>query len=139
METSEGVFEPRAVEIGTAYDGRVTITRGLADGDRVVTSGNFLIDSESRLRSAALVSSAARHDERAQSGQNSQPMAMRDPVFGMPLDHAKAQTHSETHRGETYVFCSDKCRKKFQQDPEKYVGEKLGSNALPQHEIEARR
>jgi membrane fusion protein, copper/silver efflux system len=140
VETSEGVFEPRPVEIGTAYDGRATITHGLAEGDRVVTSGNFLIDSESRLRSAAMVSPAVTHDEKAQSGQNrQQPMAMRDPVCGMPLDHAKAHSHVEKYRGETYVFCSDKCQKKFQQDPEKYIGEKLGSTALPQHEIEARR
>src|ERR1700730_484126 len=53
VETSEGVFEPRTVEIGTAFGDRVTVLRDLAEGDRVVTAGNFLIDSESRMRSTA--------------------------------------------------------------------------------------
>jgi len=55
VETSEGVFEPRPVEIGIAYGDRATVTRGLAEGDRVVTAGNFLIDSEKRMRSVAQV------------------------------------------------------------------------------------
>ncbi|HVO61596.1 MAG TPA: efflux RND transporter periplasmic adaptor subunit [Terriglobales bacterium] len=55
VETSEGVFEPRPVETGPAYGNRVVVTRGLASGDRVVVSGNFLLDSESRLRASALV------------------------------------------------------------------------------------
>src|SRR3984893_9662015 len=53
VETSEGVFEPRTVEIGTAFGDRAAVTRGLAEGDRVVTAGNFLIDSESGMRSTA--------------------------------------------------------------------------------------
>ena len=53
VETSDGTFAPRRVEIGTAYGDRATVTRGLAEGDQVVTAGNFLIDSESRMRSSA--------------------------------------------------------------------------------------
>lgn len=51
VETGTDLFEPRPVEVGEAYDGRVVIVRGLQVGDRVVTSGTFLIDSESRMRS----------------------------------------------------------------------------------------
>ena len=58
VETSDGTFAPRRVEIGTAYGDRATVTRGLAEGDRVVTAGNFLIDSESRMRSSAQVFSS---------------------------------------------------------------------------------
>lgn len=50
VETGTDLFEPRPVEVGTAYDDRVVIDRGLKVGDRIVTSGTFLIDSESRLR-----------------------------------------------------------------------------------------
>ena len=54
-----------------------------------------------------------------------------DPVCGMSIDRAKsiAEGHTETYRGESYVFCSDKCHKKFQQDPAKYLQEKLRSAA----------
>ncbi|MGD0567144.1 MAG: efflux RND transporter periplasmic adaptor subunit [Candidatus Sulfotelmatobacter sp.] len=50
VETGTDLFEPRPVEVGEAYDGRVVILQGLQAGDRVVTSGTFLIDSESRMR-----------------------------------------------------------------------------------------
>ncbi len=48
----DGMFEPRQVETGAKLDGKVAITSGLKPGDTVVLSGNFLIDSESRLKSA---------------------------------------------------------------------------------------
>jgi Cu(I)/Ag(I) efflux system membrane fusion protein len=47
-----GRFEPRPVGVGRRAGGRVQITTGLAEGDVVVTTGNFLLDSESRLRAA---------------------------------------------------------------------------------------
>jgi Cu(I)/Ag(I) efflux system membrane fusion protein len=47
-----GHFEPRQVEVGARAQGKVVILRGIAEGETVVTTGNFLVDSESRLRSA---------------------------------------------------------------------------------------
>lgn len=48
-----GRFQPRQVKIGLAgEDGMVQVVEGLAPGEAVVTSGQFLIDSESRLREA---------------------------------------------------------------------------------------
>jgi RND family efflux transporter MFP subunit len=48
-----GVFEPREVESGPAFDGQTAILRGLEPGETIVTSGNFLLDSESKLKTAA--------------------------------------------------------------------------------------
>lgn len=47
-----GRFEPRNVTLGTEADGIVQVLAGLAPGERVVTSGNFLLDAESRTREA---------------------------------------------------------------------------------------
>jgi Cu(I)/Ag(I) efflux system membrane fusion protein len=47
-----GHFEPRQVKVGARAQGKAVILSGVADGETVVTTGNFLIDSESRLRSA---------------------------------------------------------------------------------------
>jgi Cu(I)/Ag(I) efflux system membrane fusion protein len=47
-----GRFEPRRVRAGWSGGGRVAVLDGLAEGERVVTSANFLLDSESRLRAA---------------------------------------------------------------------------------------
>ncbi len=53
VDRGNGYLEPRAVQIGQRLGDRVTITSGLADGERVVASGTFLVDSESQLRAAA--------------------------------------------------------------------------------------
>jgi len=47
---TDGHFEPREVETGREWNGKVEIVRGLSAQDRIVTSGVFLVDSESRLR-----------------------------------------------------------------------------------------
>jgi Cu(I)/Ag(I) efflux system membrane fusion protein len=48
----EGRFEPRMVKTGLASNGHIEIREGLAEGETVVTSAQFLIDSESNLREA---------------------------------------------------------------------------------------
>jgi len=123
VETSDDVFEPRPVELGSAQGDRVTVLRGLEEGDRVVTSGNFLIDSESRIRSAKVVS----NNSKADIASN------HDPVCGMPLADKRAHDgpYTAKYHGETFSFCSEKCQKKFEQDPTKYVSDKLGSTAVP--------
>jgi Cu(I)/Ag(I) efflux system membrane fusion protein len=53
VDRGNGYFEPRQVTTGERADGRIQILSGLRGGERVVTSGNFLIDSESQMRAAA--------------------------------------------------------------------------------------
>jgi RND family efflux transporter MFP subunit len=48
-----GYFEPRKVTTGAKVGNEVIVLSGLKAGERVVTSANFLIDSESKLKSAA--------------------------------------------------------------------------------------
>ena len=50
--TSGNAFEPRPITVGVQFADRVEVLHGLVEGERVVTSGVFLIDSESRLRAA---------------------------------------------------------------------------------------
>ena len=47
-----GYFEPREVVTGWRFDDRVEIVKGLSPGEQIVISGNFLIDSESRMKQA---------------------------------------------------------------------------------------
>lgn len=48
----DGYFEPREIKTGVKLDDKVAVLSGLRPGETIVTSGNFLIDSESRLKSA---------------------------------------------------------------------------------------
>jgi Cu(I)/Ag(I) efflux system membrane fusion protein len=52
VDKGQGRFEPRAVKLGRRGGGLVEITKGLSEGEAVVTSANFLIDAESNLKAA---------------------------------------------------------------------------------------
>jgi membrane fusion protein, copper/silver efflux system len=53
VDLGNGYLEPRKVVVGDRFGDRVAITSGLSAGERVVSSGTFLIDSESQLKAAA--------------------------------------------------------------------------------------
>ena len=52
IDKGQGTFEPRDVKVGARVDGYTEILAGLSAGEKVVTSANFLIDSESQLKTA---------------------------------------------------------------------------------------
>ncbi|NIM65847.1 MAG: efflux RND transporter periplasmic adaptor subunit [Candidatus Latescibacteria bacterium] len=54
IRKSEGVFEPREVKLGLKAEGYYQVLEGVAEGEVVAVSANFLIDSESRLGSAMM-------------------------------------------------------------------------------------
>ena len=49
----QGMFEPREVTLGVKVGSFFEVTQGLEEGERIVTSGTFLLDSESRLMSTS--------------------------------------------------------------------------------------
>jgi Cu(I)/Ag(I) efflux system membrane fusion protein len=53
VDLGDGRLEPREVKLGIATDDAYEVLDGVREGERVVTSGNFLIAAESRIRSAA--------------------------------------------------------------------------------------
>lgn len=104
VEQAAGIFAARRVEAGSRYGDRVRILRGLEAGERVVTSGNFLLDSESRMRQPSLALTAS----------------PKDPVCGMAMDGAKAAAHA-VRDGQTYYFCSTSCRERFGKNAAMYL------------------
>jgi membrane fusion protein, copper/silver efflux system len=52
IDKGNGYFEPREVKVGAKVDNYYEVIKGLKAGERVVTSANFLIDSESKLKEA---------------------------------------------------------------------------------------
>jgi membrane fusion protein, copper/silver efflux system len=53
VDRGNGYFEPRLVETGWRIGDDVQVTKGLRNGERIVISGTFLVDSESRMKTGA--------------------------------------------------------------------------------------
>ena len=52
VDGGDGFFLPREIEVGIESDGLLEVVAGLVEGERVVTSSQFLLDSESNLQAA---------------------------------------------------------------------------------------
>lgn len=130
-----GLFEPRLVKTGWRLGDRVQVVEGLQPGESIVVSSNFLIDSESRMKRAATAPAAVPETAPVASQM---PMAgmgpVKDPVCGMNIDPKAPTTFKKEHGGKTYYFCSDNCKRSFEENPGKYASEKMSA----QHKNEER-
>lgn len=108
VDRGNGYFELRPVQTGLRFGDQVQITHGLLAGERIVVSGNFLLDSESRMKLAA-------------SGIHAAPAT--DPVCGMSVDPQKAREAKRLseHQGATYYFCNIACKRSFDGDPASFL------------------
>lgn len=111
VDHGNGYFEPRTVETGWRLGDRVQVTAGLEPGEHIVVSGNFLIDSESRMRLAQTSAPAAAEKSAAE----------KDPVCGMDVDPKNPKAIKTVYGGKTYYFCSDHCKRSFEADPGQYL------------------
>jgi len=108
VDRGNGYFESRNVHIGSRVGDQVQVVQGLTAGELIVTSGTFLLDSESRMKLAAA---------------GVQGLPLTDPVCGMTVDEGKAKAAKRVseYQSKTYGFCSGGCKKKFDADPTKYL------------------
>ena len=54
VDRGNGDFEPRAIETGWRSTDDVEVTKGLTAGERIVVSGTFFVDSESRMKAGVV-------------------------------------------------------------------------------------
>jgi RND family efflux transporter MFP subunit len=73
VDRGNGYLEPRQVETGERIGDRIEVLKGLTPGELIVTSGNFLIDSESQLKSSASGMAGHQHGSTGGSGKTSSP------------------------------------------------------------------
>jgi Cu(I)/Ag(I) efflux system membrane fusion protein/cobalt-zinc-cadmium efflux system membrane fusion protein len=52
VDHGEGYLEPREIEVGPRVDDHTLVLKGLRNGERIVSSANFLVDSEAQLQAA---------------------------------------------------------------------------------------
>ena len=108
VECGEGVFQPRAVETGWSDAGLVQIVQGLSAGERIVTSGTFFLDSESRMRApepGAAASCSAEpaptgHEDASSGGAGTDPHAGHHGA-GASREHGGEQEAAHAHAGHS--------------------------------------
>jgi membrane fusion protein, copper/silver efflux system len=108
VDKGNGYFEPRSVETGWRLGDLVEIGKGLMAGERIVISGTFLIDSESRMKAAS---------------QGIFGAVAKDPICGMDVDEKRAAAagRKSEYQGATYYFCADECKKRFDAEPARHA------------------
>ncbi len=98
-----GKFEPREVKLGVSSKGLVQVLEGVEPGEVVVTSSQFLIDSESKLREATakMLESAATKQSKDMQAEVEMDMEMD---MEMEMDHGEmdmmGMDHGEMDHGE---------------------------------------
>ena len=108
LDKGEGMFTPKNVVTGMESRGMVAILEGVMAGDRVVTSSQFLLDSESKLREAAnkMISGdegeKVDHSKMDHSKMNHGDMEMDDPK----MDHSK-MNHGDTEMDYSKIKSGD--------------------------------
>lgn len=96
VDLGEGRLQPKEIEVGVRASGMIEVRDGLAAGDRVVSSGNFLIAAESRIRSATTIWAQEPDDPQASAGGEAPPTSSHDhagPSYTCPM-------HPEVHEHE---------------------------------------
>ncbi len=105
-----GFFQPVEVHLGAAYDGYYEVLHGLQPGDTIVTSAQFLIDSESNLR-AALSQLGHQHGSAPAAPPTPEPHQPETPSpphqhqQAPPAPHRHSSDQKQPHRAAHAVTC----------------------------------
>ncbi len=141
VDKGAGAYEQRRVKLGRAGDEHWEILDGVGPGERVVTTGNLLIDGQAQLNSQAGEAPAAVSVSPTAAPQSTQALPagikpyLLDAciVTGLKLG-SMGEPPSLISQGQQFKFCCGACPPKFQSEPGKYI-EKLSAltkSALPQ-------
>lgn len=94
-----GYFESRKIQLGPKVDNNFIVLGGLKAGEKIVTSANFLIDSESRLKSAAggMGMPGMSHGDSAPAGNKPAPQGdhSQHQPGGQTIATPRAEDHSQ--------------------------------------------
>ncbi|MBN1346930.1 MAG: efflux RND transporter periplasmic adaptor subunit [Phycisphaerae bacterium] len=106
----EGTYEGREIVLGPRAGDYYLVDRGLAEGERVVTRGNFKIDSAVQIQARP----SMMNPEPAATQAKRQTVC---PVMGNPI----VKDVFTDYKGKRIHFCCPPCVEKFKKDPDKYM------------------
>ncbi|MCX6923940.1 MAG: efflux RND transporter periplasmic adaptor subunit [Verrucomicrobia bacterium] len=127
VNLGNGSFEPRVVTTGRHLGDQVEILGGLEPGEQIALSGNFLLDSESRIKLAA-IGNGMKVAARSVGGA-----PRKDPVCGMAVEADPTGGLQSVYQGKTYYFCADTCKQKFTRNPSTYLAQLVQVTQVSAH------
>ncbi len=100
VDQGQGQFESRHIQVGSKVQGYYEVLSGLKAGEKVVTSANFLIDSESRIRMGGGGMAGMEHAGHGGGGGAKQPPAKEKPAPDHS-GHGAPKTPATDHSGHS--------------------------------------
>jgi Cu(I)/Ag(I) efflux system membrane fusion protein len=102
MDRGEGAYAPYPVKLGRRSQDSVEVLEGIKEGDRIVTSANFLLDAESKLTSAssmqAMMGRIGMGDWQMRGAYEGKMEGMGD-IKGMPMGDMKGMERMKGMEG----------------------------------------
>ncbi|MFM8469268.1 MAG: efflux RND transporter periplasmic adaptor subunit, partial [Limisphaerales bacterium] len=141
VDKGGGAYEQRRVKLGRAGDEYWEILDGVKNGERIVTTGNLLIDGQAQLNSQATDTGSSTPSAVAPAHQHTQ--VLPPGVKPYPLDvcivggeklGSMGEPATLIHQGQQVKFCCSGCQPEFEEDPTKFLKKlsALPSSAAPQ-------
>lgn len=112
VSLGEGRFKPKEIQLGQYSDSYYQVLNGLEEGDLIVSSGQFMIDSESSLRSAVQMYTSSEKEssemDMDMDNKNEEEMQMDMNETEMEHDHSTEENSSIVREGIIDVEAIDK-------------------------------
>ena len=98
MDRGQGRYEPASVKLGRRSQDSVEVLEGLKEGDRIVTSANFLLDAESKLASASSMQAMMGRIGMADWQMRGAHEGKMEGMAGMEMGNKNGMTVAETRQ-----------------------------------------
>lgn len=110
VDLGEGKFKPQPVKLGSYADGYYQILKGLNEGTKIVTSAQFLIDSESNLKAAVnkFSSTSNQNEMKNADAMSDDKKTSTDEEMSMKMDNEKTEESDLVRTGTIDLEAIDK-------------------------------
>ncbi len=140
VDKGGGTYEQRRVKLGRAGDEHWEMLDGVREGERVVTTGNLLIDGQAQLNSQAAetgstpVTSPPAHSHTQALPPGVKPYPLDVCIVGGEKLGSMGEPATLIFQGQQVKFCCSGCQPEFEKDPAKFLKKlsALPSIAAPQ-------
>lgn len=114
-------FEGREVVLGPRAGDYYIVKEGLAEGERVVTHGNFKIDSALQIQAKPSMMSSSPGDASLPHDEHMPQHLSKEQTLCPVMDAPINKQYVVEYKGKKVYFCCPGCDETFLKDPEKYL------------------